>query len=245
MKLQAVFFDIDGTLFPTSEFVDRARAASVEAMIDAGVRMDPTELRAELDEVIREFSSNFEHHFDKLLVRVPKRVYKGINPAMIVAAGVSAYHQMQWRQLEPYEDAYEALRRLAKVDMVRGIVTEGLEIKQAMKLVRLDLARYLTPNAIFISHQLGISKPNVKLYKRACGDLNLKPNQCMYVGDNPATDIDPCNSIGIVTVRMRREGRYRDAEGETEPRYEVQNFWDLLEIMRNDFDVPVPEQLDG
>lgn len=242
-QLKAVFFDIDGTLFSTSEFADRARAASVEAMIAAGVRMTAEELRAELEEVIREFSSNYEHHFDKLLLRIPRRVYKGVNPAMVVAAGVSAYHQMQWRQLEPYEDAFEVLRRLAKVDIVRGIITEGLEIKQAMKLVRLRLDQFLTPHAIFISHQLGISKPNVKIYQRACGDLNLKPGECMYVGDNPTTDIDPPNTIGMITVRMRREGRYRDEEGQSQPDYEIQNFWDLLEILGDKHGIAVPEEI--
>ncbi len=241
--LRAIFFDIDGTLYSTGDFAAHARAASVAAMIQAGLRMEPGELLQELEEVIREFSSNYEHHFDKLLLRIPRRVYKGINPAMIVAAGVVAYHQTKVRKLEPYEDAYEVLRRLARVDIVRGIITEGLEVKQAEKLLRLRLDPFLTPHAIFISHQLGVSKPNVKLYQRACGDLNLKPGECMYVGDNPATDIDPPNQLGMLTVRMRRDNRFLAAEGDSAPDWEVQNFWDLLEILREKLGVEVPEEL--
>lgn len=241
--LRAIFFDIDGTLYSTGEFAARARAASVDAMIQAGLRMERAELLEELDEVIREFSTNYEHHFDKLLLRIPRRVYKGINPAMIIAAGVVAYHQTKVRQLEPYEDAFEVLRRLARVDIIRGIITEGLEIKQAEKLVRLRLDQFLTPHAIFISHQLGISKPNPKLYQRACGDLNLKPLECMYVGDNPVTDIDPPNRLGMITVRMRRDGRFLETEGESPSDHEVQNFWDLLEILREHHGIHVPEEL--
>ncbi|MCI0650986.1 MAG: TIGR02253 family HAD-type hydrolase [Planctomycetes bacterium] len=243
-SLAAIFFDIDGTLYSTSDFAARARAASIEAMIKAGVRMDAAELTQELDEVIREFSSNYEHHFDKLLLRIPRRVYKGLNPAMIVAAGVVAYHQTKFRHLEPFEDAYEVLRRLARTSIIRGIITEGLEIKQAEKLVRLRLDQFFTPHAIFISHQLGISKPNIKIYQRACGDLNLKPAECMYVGDNPTTDIDPPNRIGMITVRLRREGRYRDVEGTSKPQHEIQNFWDLLEILREHHGVEVSEVIE-
>ncbi len=243
MDLRAIFFDIDGTLFSTSEFARRAREAAIDAMIQVGVKLDREELLLELQEVIREFSSNYDSHFDKLLLRIPKRVYKGVNPAVIVSAGVVAYHETKFSGLDPFEDVFEGLRRLEHVDIVRGVITEGLEIKQAEKLLRLNLYNFLTPHAIFISHQLGISKPNEKLYQRACGDLNLKPSQCMYVGDNPKLDIDPANQIGMVTVRVRREGPYLEVEGETQADHEIQNFWDLLEILRDRYELEIPEEL--
>lgn len=244
-ELKAIFFDIDGTLYSTSQFAAKARAASVDAMIGAGVRMDAEELLAELGEVIREFSSNYDGHFDNLLRRIPRRVYKGTNPALIIAAGVVAYHETKFRELEPYEDAYEVLRRLAHTDLIRGVITEGLTIKQAEKLIRLRLSQFLMPHAIFISHQLGISKPNIKLYQRACSDLNLKPAQCVYVGDNPHTDIDPANQVGLVTVRLLREEKFKDVKGESEPDYLIHNYWDLLEVLRENFDLNVPEVLES
>lgn len=242
-ELQAIFFDIDGTLFSTRQFAERARRSAVRAMIKAGVKMEEGDLLQELDEVVREFSSNYENHFDKLLQRIPRRVYKGFNPALIIAAGVVAYHQTKFRHLEPYEDAFEALRRLAQTHLVRGIITEGREIKQAEKLIRLKLYQFLTPSAIFISHQIGISKPNLKLYQRACGDLNLKPAECVYVGDNPIMDIDPANKVGMITVRVRRDGPFLAQDSETAPDHEVQNFWDLLEILRTDYGLSIPEEL--
>ncbi len=239
--LRAIFFDIDNTLFSTREFAARARAASVDAMIAAGLRIDPEVLSAELGEVVREFSSNHEKHFDKLLLRLPRRVTKGLNPSLIVAAGMVAYHQTKFRYLEPFEDAYEVLRRLARTDLILGVITEGLEVKQAEKLVRLRVHEFLTPHAIFISHQMGISKPNPKLYQRACGDLNLRPAECMYVGDQPELDIDPANAIGMVTVRILRDGSNRGDRGATEPDHEVENFWDLAEILTDHYELAIPE----
>mgnify|MGYP001288899231 FL=1 len=96
--------------------------------------------------------------------------------------------------------------------------------------------------AIFISHQVGISKPNPKLYQRACTDLNLRPSECLYVGDNPHLDIDPANEIGMVTVLVSREDRFRSVSGKTAPDHVIQNFWDLSEILR-DQGVSVPEVL--
>ena len=169
---------------------------------------------------------------------MPKRHYKGINPALIVAAGVMAYHETKALRLAPYEDAIEVLRLLSsETDLVLGIITEGIEVKQAEKLVRMRINQYVSPSAIFISNQVGISKPNPKLYQRACSDLNLKPARAMYVGDNPKHDIDPPNEIGMIAVRMRRAGKYFHDESETPPAREVQNFWDLLDYLRQEFDV--------
>ncbi|MEC9475934.1 MAG: TIGR02253 family HAD-type hydrolase [Planctomycetota bacterium] len=241
-EIRAVFFDVDGTLFSTMKFASLARAASADAMIDAGLNVPREDLLEELNEVIREFSSNYERHFDKLLLRLPRRTLKGLNPAVIVAAGIVAYHDTKTRLLEPFEDASEVLRRLGMTDLLLGIITEGLEVKQAEKLIRLRLLDHFEQRAIFISHQVGISKPNPKLYQRACIDLNLRPSECIYVGDNPTMDIDPANEIGMVTVLVQREDRFRNVQGETSPDYVIQNFWDLSEVLR-ERGVQVPEVL--
>jgi len=237
--LKGIFFDVDDTLYSTSEFSELARSQALDAMIAAGLGIDKQVLQVELEEVISEFTSNYEHHFDKLLLRIPKRFYRGVNPAVIVAAGVIAYHETKIRRLAPYEDAVEVLRLLSKTPLVLGIITEGLEVKQAEKLVRMRVTQFLSPGAIFISNQIGISKPNPKLYQRVCSDLNLKPSETMYVGDNPLHDIDPPNQIGMRTVRMRRGGKHYHAEGLTQPHREVQNFWDLLDYLRQELHVQV------
>ncbi|HVR72947.1 MAG TPA: HAD-IA family hydrolase [Planctomycetota bacterium] len=238
-ELKGIFFDVDDTLYSTSEFSDLARSMALDAMMQAGLALEKKVLQEELDEVIGEFTSNYEHHFDKLLLRIPRRFYRGINPAVIVAAGVIAYHDTKIRRLAPYEDAIEVLRLLSKTPLILGVITEGLEVKQAEKLLRMRITPYLSPNAIFISNQIGISKPNPKIYQRACSDLNLKPSETMYVGDNPIHDIDPPRQIGMLAVRMRRGGKYYHTEGKTAPHREVQNFWDLLDYLRQEFQIRV------
>ena len=243
--LRAVFFDLDDTLYSTSEFAERARRNSVEAMIAAGLKADPEYLLAELEEVVHEFSSNYEYHFDKLLLRVPRRLYRGVNPAIIVAAGVAAYHDTKFRYLRPFEDAYEVLKLLAHTDLIRGVITAGLEKKQAEKLVRMRLASLFSPGAIFISDQLGVSKPNEKLFQRACSDLNLKPSTAMYVGDNPVTDVDPPNRIGMYTVQVVRGGRHEESRSETRPDWKVNNFWELLDVLREHLGVEISTETEG
>jgi putative hydrolase of the HAD superfamily len=243
--IKAVFFDIDDTLFSTFEFARRARENSIDAMIRCGLRVERDVLLKELEEIISEFTSNYEGHFNKLLLRVPRASYNGVNPAILIAAGVVAYHETKFRELAPYNDAIEVLKILARTTLIRGVITAGLEVKQAEKLIRLKVYDYLTPNAIFISDQIGISKPNQKLYQRACSELGLRPQEAMYIGDNPTHDIDPPNAIGMITVRNRRSGKYLDHEGKTPARHEIHNFWDLLRILEDVYGVKPDVAADG
>ncbi len=230
--LKAIFFDIDDTLYSTSEFAKSARRNSLEAMIQAGLRMDLDALETELREIIQEFSSNYDQHFDKLLLRIPRKHYRGVNPTILIAAGVVAYHQTKFLELRPYEDVPPVLERFSELpDLLLGVITHGLGVKQSEKLIRLGLYRYFQPNAIFISEQIGISKPNPKLYQRALSDLNLKPAEAMYVGDRPRHDIDPPNRIGMVTVFNRRGGHHHE-KGETTPDFEIDTFEELEAIVK-------------
>jgi putative hydrolase of the HAD superfamily len=236
VSLKAVFFDIDDTLFSTTEFADRARRAAVEAMRRVGLRLPADHVLRELLEVIGEFSSNYEHHFDKLLLRLPARSFDGVNPAILIAAGVQAYHDAKAKHLRPYPDVAATLARLAKTDLVRGVITAGLAVKQADKLIRLGLYDFFTPTAIFISDQIGISKPNPKLFGRACEGLGVEPAEALYVGDHPLQDIDPANRLGMITVHVRR-GRHAPERGKSSPTHAVRDFKELLTVLRKHYSV--------
>ncbi len=235
--LRALFLDIDDTLYSTSAFAERARRNAMEAMIRNGLRLTPEAAMAELREVINEFGSNYSFHYDRLLKRLPPNVLPTGNHALVVAAAVSAYHDTKYRRLSPFEGVHGVLERIHEhTDLIVGIITDGLTHKQAEKLVRLGVVRWLDTGAVFISDQIGISKPNQKLYQRACDVVGVTPTECMYVGDHPEHDVPPANAIGMITVRHRAAGcKHADRESAVTPDYEIASFRELLAILRDDF----------
>lgn len=242
-SLDAVLFDLDDTLFSTTAFARRARANAVRAMVDAGLGLSAAVVQAELDEVIAEFSSNYDNHFDMLLKRLRPDALARINPALIVAAGVAAYHDTKFKDLEPFADVVPLFDALGAAGLVRGVITHGWTVKQAEKLVRLGLVPHLDTNAVFISDQIGISKPNPKLYQTALADLKLEAPRVMYVGDNPLHDIAPPKQVGMVTVWARRGARH-DIEGTgVRPDHVVDDFEALATILRERYAVDVPARV--
>lgn len=236
--LDVVLFDIDDTLCPTTAFAARARRNAVRAMIQAGLRAEEDVVYRELEEVIAEFSSNYEHHFDKLLLRLDPHAAEGLNPALVVAAGVAAYHDTKFRELAPYPGVRELFAELRAQGVRTGIVTHGLTAKQAEKLVRLGLVEFIDPAAIFISDQIGVAKPNPKLYAAALKALGAPPARTMYVGDNPRNDIAPPKSLGMRTCWARLSGKHAPPSAPSEiADHEVSSFAQLRELLREHYSV--------
>ena len=98
-RLDAIFFDIDDTLFPTTSFAERARRNAVRAMIAAGLDLPEEVVYKELKEVISEFTSNYGNHYGHLLKRLGPEALEHVNPALVIAAGVVAYHDTKFREI--------------------------------------------------------------------------------------------------------------------------------------------------
>ncbi len=236
--LDAIFFDIDDTLCATTSFAQRARHNAVRAMIAAGLRAPEELVYRELEDVIAEFSSNYEHHFDKLLVRLDRAALEHLNPALVVAAGVAAYHDTKFRELRPFPGVIELFRDLRAARVRLGVITHGWTVKQAEKLVRLELVPYLDPEAIFISDQVGINKPNPKLYQTALARVGVRPERAMYVGDSPRNDIEPPKQLGMLTCWARLVERPLDLS--PAPTHAIRSFAELRELLREHYGLALP-----
>jgi putative hydrolase of the HAD superfamily len=204
--LRAVLFDIDDTLFSTSEFARKARTNAVRAMVSAGLDVPEEVVQRELDEVIAEFSSNYEHHFERLLQRLPAEATRRVNPALIVAAGVAAYHDTKFREIAPFPDVLPLLAALKKARLRVGVITHGLTVKQAEKLVRLGLVPYLDRRRSSSRTRSGSASRTRSSTGRAArarpaggrGDVRRR---------QPEHDIAPPQSVGMRTVWARRSAK--------------------------------------
>jgi putative hydrolase of the HAD superfamily len=194
----------------------------------------------ELQDVVAEFTSNYGNHFDQLVVRLGDSLREGVHRALVVAAGVRAYHDTK-AELRAFPDAVRCLDRLRHTTLQRGILTNGLTIKQAEKLVRLGLQGYFSPGALFISEDLGVAKPHQRIFRIACKRMGRAPGEVMYVGDNPVKDIDAAHEAGLVTCLRRGSGKHSRAVGAHAPDFEVATLDEVCEILEREFGVEFEE----
>jgi len=58
---------------------------------------------------------------------------------------------------------------------------------------------------IFISSEIGADKPDPEIYRRALKFMNLKPDQVLYVGDDPDRDWKAAGAAGLSVFELDRE----------------------------------------
>lgn len=235
---EVVFLDIDDTLFDTSSFVSKARAAAVDAMLARGLNAGRTLVLEELAGVVEEFGSNDDRHYDRLLQRLPSSATRDTNRDLLVTAGVIAYHNAKWRELEIPLGAEQLLRDLKDCGVRLGIITAGLARKQMEKILRLGLDRFVDAPLIFITDRVGIAKTNPLLYSRCAEAAGAAPERAMHVGDHPLRDIDAANRAGLTTV-WRRGGRHAATEPPTPPHHVIDEITDLRGVLKTEYGFPL------
>ncbi len=234
--LDVIFFDLDDTLYSTTSFADGARRNAIRAMILAGLRIEEDAGVAELAEVVAEFSSNYSDHFGRLINRLGPAAVGERNPAVLIAAGVVAYHRSKEAGLVILDDAKAALETLHAAGVRLGVISAGLQVKQAEKLIRIGALDYFDPTAIFFSDQVGISKPNPKIYAKACAYAGVEPERAMYVGDRPTHDVAPARAIGMKTVHYTgARGKYATQACDAAPHHALDDLLDLLLVLSDSY----------
>lgn len=60
---------------------------------------------------------------------------------------------------------------------------------------------------VLTSAQLGISKPDPRIFAAACNYLQLQPEQICHIGDDPELDIQGAAQAGLRTIWLNRQGQ--------------------------------------
>jgi putative hydrolase of the HAD superfamily len=194
-----IIFDIDDTLFPSSDFSALARRNAINAMIDIGLDCSYEELNDKLNSIIKTKGSNYGRHFDDLCLAL------GItDSSRFVAAAIAAYHDTK-TSIAPFPKVALTLLKLKENGHRLYVATNGASVKQWDKLIRLGLELYF--DEVFVSEALGMEKCK-QFYERVISTLGCGARDCLMVGDREVSDIVPAKEAGMLTVRVL-QGKHR------------------------------------
>lgn len=188
MENLCVVFDLDDTLYKEMDFVRSAyRYISRQVSRQICGKDDDGHARAVYDfmwGVFRSGGLSFESANEKYGLDIP----------------VSQY--LHWYRTHPIEielreDAAGLISRLAEHEVPIGIITDGRSLTQRNKINSLGLDRYVKPEDVVVSEEIGSEKPNPRNYEHFM--QRYSGRRYIYVGDNPKKDFIAPNALGWQT----------------------------------------------
>lgn len=209
--LQFIYFDLDDTLldhkaaeraslFTCHEQLDWLRAVERDFLVDSYRTLN-----------IRLWTEYGEGLIDRITLH--RRRFEGTLEALGMAeqdaesfalAYMSVYRN-HWSWVPGAKATWDKSRSQWPV----GIITNGFAETQKEKFRRFGLD--LTADALVISEEVGVMKPHPEIFAYAARQAGLRPDQILYVGDSPNSDIRGAAHAGFRTAWFVRDP-YADAD---------------------------------
>lgn len=107
-----------------------------------------------------------------------------------------------------YDDVIPCLESLKGKKL--GIISNGDHEQQLMKLDKIGVRSYFED--VVTAGNIGVAKPNVKIFEVACERNGANIKDSYYIGDDIKSDILPCNEIGMKAILINRTQKEVDKE---------------------------------
>lgn len=202
-RFGAVIFDLFGTLVPNFskpelERVLREMAAVLDAPPEHFVHLWLDTFAQRAVGMFRTKTANLAHICHVLDVQADDAVLSG-------AAGLFLSYERC--HLIPRDNAIETLSWVKKAGLKTGLISD---CSHPMPEVWPD-----TPFADLIdvpvfSCEIGVRKPDPRIYQLACSRLGVSPRQCLYVGDGGSQELTGAARVGMHAVLLRAHEEHKD-----------------------------------
>lgn len=194
--IQAVIFDLDNTLTDFIKAKDEAIRAGIDAMIDAGLRLDPATAHRRLYAIYQQEGIEYQRVFDRFLHETLGRI-----DDRMLAAAVIAYRRGRDGSLVLYPHAVMVLNRLLRDGYGLVVVSDAPRFEAWLRLCRLGLHHHF--DRVFTYDDTGARKPDPLPFTMALEELQVRPDQAVMIGDWPSRDIRGAKDLGLHTVWAR------------------------------------------
>lgn len=204
--IRAVFFDLDDTLIDHTTAI-RAAVAGLYAQHSELHEKFPNEIqfqRAWLEAQNRHYPLYLHgkiSHAEQKILRL-RELWEGVRDladtkCFALYDEFQAVYAKSWRVFPDVYPCIEALRP-AKL----GIISNGWGRVQREKLALEKLDEQF--GIIVISSEVGMAKPDPRIFHMACAALQVPPAEAIYVGDLYDLDVQGPLAAGLTPVWLRR-----------------------------------------
>lgn len=200
--IQAITLDLDDTLWPVAPTIAGAEQDLLQWLRAHTPKTAELTLQGEVKQAIRQAvvaqHSTKAHDLGFLRCEVIRETMRQAGDDPQRADEAYAVFNAARQHVTLYDGVEEALTRLSAKYRLVAISNGTADV-------------FITPaapyfHAAFKAHEVGVAKPDVKIYQLATSHLALDANQVLHVGDDARTDVWGAREAGMQTVWINPQG---------------------------------------
>ncbi len=220
-KITAVFFDFDDTL--------QSRAGAFRLYCsDFLSRYFPEVTGEEKEKKMDEMEEHVDGGYKSREEYWPEMIelWGWKNPPELEVL-VKDFNENFGKRVVMREGSVEMLKELKKRGYKLGMITNGNSLLQNTKLDSAGIRELFDMSVV--SDDIGIWKPDKRIFEYGMDKLGVTKEQSLYVGDHPINDVQGALGAGMKVIWMN----YGSFEGQaTEGVEGIRECYELLEILK-------------
>ncbi len=202
MVFRAVILDFGGTLSEGGIDWNEYHEAILKTLKALGHEIDPSRLkkaiRVALNELEKVRARGEELTFEEVYGSALSRL--GVPPEEETLDAIHEVFRRHYRQ-DLYPCIDNVLSRLSE-RYVLALISNTMSDQPRLILERTGLARHF--DVIVCSRDLGVRKPNPRIFEHVLGRLGVDPEEAVHVGDSVEADMEGASNAGLTPIWIRR-----------------------------------------
>lgn len=203
--IKAVFFDINNTLINHSY----AQKVAINKMSNLLSKHDEVEFIKIWEKKAKKYWKLFEKGkitFDQQRIQRVSSVWNHFNVKLTFQQTdqYANYYVNYYEQALSVNPILKVFLELLQINHIpAGIISNGYGPLQRSRLKAVGIESYLTNPLIFISEEIGVAKPDEKIFILAEKAVGVQTSDIIFFGDDIKNDIKPAKKRGWRTVCVK------------------------------------------
>ncbi|WP_435346606.1 HAD family hydrolase [Haloarchaeobius sp. HRN-SO-5] len=231
MDYEAVFFDLDDTLYPYPPCNEAGKRGALRTARELGYDFDRDSFESVYqegrNEVKRELAGTASAHERFLYFKRVIEIHTGTHKSRHALELGEAYWDAYIEEMDLFDGVVEVFETLSDAGVSIVVVSNLTTRIQLKKIEHLGIEEYV--DLVVTSEETGNEKPSSIMFTLPLSQLDLRPSEAVMVGDSVAADVEGGNAAGLTTVLFNN-----DETGLTSrrrPDHRVDAFADVAEVV--------------
>src|SRR3989338_9441638 len=224
MKIKAVIFDLDDTLYDcTGSLIDASRRRAAKALVEAGLPCS--------EEAVYQLQKELTEKYGPYHLIFNEIVNKYNADITLVTISYKAYNSSEVSEIKPFPYVIPTLKELKAKGCKLFLLTVGVHERQEKKINILGLKPYF--DEIVISDQ-EIGLPLEDCMRDLVGRHDINFGEAVMVGDRVREELRIAKSLGMTTIQMLH-GRFKNEPAVNDcdkPDYKIKRIFQITTILQ-------------